>query len=184
VAVLYTPHPSGKGFIPMPIPGFLDAEPPAFASGGQGLVTTLDDYLTFAQMLLRRGDVNGKRLLQPETVDLMTRNHLTGEQRKLPAFMGLPLWHSQGYGLSVSMIMNEQAHAMMGAGSVGAFGWPGLFGGWWQADPKNDLIAIWLQQTMPGAPTPGEPISATLTKMPGAMAQLGFQKRVYAALKP
>jgi CubicO group peptidase (beta-lactamase class C family) len=177
-AVIYAAAPSGKGHIPVEINSFVGATAPAFTSAGQGLVSTLDDYLTFAQLLLRKGEANGVRLLKPETVELMTRNRLTAEQRKIP-FLGLPLWNSLGFGLGVSMIMNEQAHAMMGAGSTGAFGWPGMFGGWWQADPKQDLILIWLTQMIPSA----APVSGEMPPMPGVMAQIGFQKQVYTALR-
>jgi CubicO group peptidase (beta-lactamase class C family) len=177
-AVLYATGPSGKGYVPVEVGGFMGATAPAFTPGGQGLVSTVDDYLTFAQLLLRRGEANGVRLLKSESVELMTRNRLTAEQRKIPMFGGLPMWNSQGFGLGVSMIVDEQAHVAMGAGSAGAFGWPGMFGGWWQADPKQDLILMWLIQVMPGAPAPG-----VTPRIPGAMALLGFQKQTYAALR-
>ena len=52
---------------------------PALLSGGGGLVSTADDYLRFAQMMLNRGELDGVRILKSETVDLMTRNHLADE---------------------------------------------------------------------------------------------------------
>lgn len=151
------------------------ATPPVFASGGQGLVSTADDYLTFARMLLGAGEVDGVRLLQSETVRLMTANRLTPAQREIP-FMGLPMWAARGFGLGVSVVMDAEANAYMGAGRTGAVGWPGAFGGWWQADPAADMALIWLQMTLPG-----QPVAGAMPYMPGAAATVAFQKAAYAA---
>ena len=77
------------------------------------------------------------RLLKPETVELMPTNRLTDAQRAIP-FMGIPFWAGQGFGLGVSVITDPEKHGLMGAGAKGAFGWPGAFGTWWQADPAKD----------------------------------------------
>jgi CubicO group peptidase (beta-lactamase class C family) len=155
--------------------------PPAFEGGGGGLISSADDYLKFARMLLGRGELDGVRLLKPETVDLMLANRLTEEQRG-HGFLGMPFWISQGFGLGVSMILDPQKHEWMGAGGQGAFGWPGAFGTWWQADPANDMILILLiQDSMalgPEAVTAmqGEP------RATGRIAGPMFQKLAYAAL--
>src|SRR3984957_8228366 len=115
--------------------------PPSFCGGGGGLVSTLDDYLTFARMLLGGGEVDGVRLLKPETVELMRTNRLTDAQREIP-FMGIPFWMGQGFGLGLSTITDPEKQAWMGAGNAGAFGWPGAFGTWWQADPQSGMILI------------------------------------------
>jgi CubicO group peptidase (beta-lactamase class C family) len=99
----------------------------------------------------------------------MTSNHLTPAQRLIP-FMGLPFWRGQGFGLGVSDITDPAEHAWMGAGDAGAFGWPGAFGGWWQADPAEDMALLWLQHTLPVPPP----------RTPGALALLAFDKAVYA----
>ena len=154
--------------------------PPAFEGGGGGLISTADDYLKFARMLLGKGEVDGVRLLKAETVELMTRNRLTEAQRQIP-FLGLPFWGGQGFGLGVSMIVDPEKHAWMGAGEEGAFGWPGAFGTWWQADPKADLIAIYLvQDSMPLGP---EAVTAMANqeRPSGRLALPVFQKMVYAA---
>ena len=66
------------------------ATKPALLSGGGGLVSTADDYLRFAQMMLNRGELDGVRILKPETVDLMTRNHLP--EKLVPIKLGpLPM---------------------------------------------------------------------------------------------
>ena len=154
--------------------------PPAFEGGGGGLISTADDYLKFARMLLGRGEVDGVRLLKPETVDLMVANRLTDAQRG-HGFMGMPFWLSQGFGLGLSMILDPAKHEWMGAGGQGAFGWPGAFGTWWQADPANDLILIFLiQDSMPLGP---EAVTAMQGQRPtGRIGGPIFQKMAYAAL--
>jgi CubicO group peptidase (beta-lactamase class C family) len=64
-----------------------------------------------------------------------------------------------------------------GAGGVGAFGWPGGFGGWWQGDPANDMVLIWLQACTPPPPQAGQ-----IPRMPGQQAVLEFQKAAYEAV--
>ncbi|MFZ5721697.1 MAG: serine hydrolase domain-containing protein [Pseudomonadota bacterium] len=155
-------------------------EPPAFEGGGGGLISTADDYLKFARMMLGKGEVDGVRLVKPETIDLMCANRLSEVQRG-HMFLGMPFWLSQGFGLGVSMILDAQKHEWMGAGGEGAFGWPGAFGTWWQADPKNDLILIYLiQDSMPLGP---EAVTAMQSQRPtGRIGCPMFQKIVYAAL--
>ena len=129
-----------------PLPAF--DKPPVFTSGGQGLYSTADDYLTFARMLLNKGHVNGVRLLKKTTVELMTRNRLTAAQRT-GTVMGLPLFDASGFGLGVSMVMDAEKFSARGsAGSVGAFTWPGAFGTFWQADPAKDTIVILMMQDL------------------------------------
>ena len=167
-------------FTPTPLSWFTTPEPGAYASGGQGIVSTADDYLALARMLVRGGRTDRGRLLKQDTVRLMTSNRLTPAQRQLP-FMGMPFFANVGFGLGVSVVMDAEKHAAMGAGGVGAFGWPGLFGGWWQADPANDVVLIWLQCCTPGPPQldspPGMP-----PRMPGARAMVEFQRAAYAVM--
>ena len=163
-------------FTPAPISWFTTPQPGAYASGGRGLVSTAGDYLAFARMLVRGGQTDRGRLLRPETVQLMTTNRLTPAQRQRP-FMGMPLFASKGFGLGVSVIMDARANAAMGAGEAGAFGWPGGFGGWWQADPARDAVLIWLQACVPPPPQGGMP-----PRLPGMAATIGFQKAAYQAL--
>ena len=146
--------------------------PAAYASGGQGLVSTADDFLAFAKMLLGRGTANGIPVLKPATVDLMMCNRLTCAQRELP-FMGRPFFKTQGFGLGVSVVTDPNHFP---GGGRGSFGWGGGFGGGWQADPENELVLLWLQQCVPGSPTGSPP------RMPGAVARMDFQRETYAAL--
>lgn len=155
--------------------------PPAFEGGGGGLISTADDYLKFARMLLGKGEVDGVRLVRPETVAMLTANRLTDAQRQIP-FMGIPFWMGQGFGLGVSVITDPEKQAWMGAGSQGAFGWPGAFGTWWQADPAEDMVMIYLiQNSMDLTPEAASQL-ATGQRMGGRMALPVFQKLTYAAL--
>jgi CubicO group peptidase (beta-lactamase class C family) len=156
---------------------FIGEAPQPFASGGQGLASTVDDYLTFARMLLGGGEADGVRVLKPQTVRLMAANRLTDAQRAVP-FLGMPFWTGRGHGLGMSVVTDAQQVGWSGAGSNGAFGWSGAYGGWWQADPVEDLILIWLTQALPPAPVQG-----AMPRMPGVGARIEFQNSVYAALR-
>jgi CubicO group peptidase (beta-lactamase class C family) len=154
---------------------------PAFEAGGGGLISTADDYLKFARMMLGKGEVDGVRLVKTETVETMTRNRLTDAQRQIP-FMGIPFWLGQGFGLGVSVVTDPEKQAWMGAGSEGAFGWPGAFGTWWQADPAEEMVMIYLiQNSMPLGPDAIAQL-ATGQRMGGRAALPVFQKLVYGAL--
>lgn len=175
-AVPYDAGAAPGDFTPSHPSAFIGEAPQPFASGGQGLASTADDYLTFARMLLGGGAADGVRLLKPETVRLMTTNRLTDAQRAIP-FLGMPFWAGQGQGLGMSVITDMEKQAWWGAGSNGAFGWPGAYGGWWQADPVQDLILVWLVQALPPAPAPD-----SMPRMPGILARMEFQNQIYAAL--
>ncbi len=164
-------------FEPAPVSWFTTPEPSVYASGGQGLVSTAQDFLAFTRMLVRDGEIADGRLLRSETVRLMTTNRLTPAQRQAP-FMGMPLFAARGFGLGVSVVMDACKHAAIGAGHAGAFGWPGAFGGWWQADPANDVVLIWLQACLPSPPQGAAPP----LRMPGARAVVEFQRVVYSVL--
>jgi CubicO group peptidase (beta-lactamase class C family) len=155
--------------------------PPAFCGGGGGLISTLDDYLKFARMLLGDGEVDGVRLLKPETVALMRTNRLSDAQREVP-FMGIPFWAGQGFGLGLSVITDVEKQAWMGAGTKGSFGWPGAFGTWWRGDPEEDMILIYLiQNSMPLGPEAAAQL-ATGQRMGARAALPMFQNLTYAAL--
>lgn len=155
--------------------------PPEFCAGGGGLISTADDYLRFARMMLAGGELDGVRYLKRETLELMRENRLTPAQREIP-FMGIPFWLGQGFGLGVSVITDPEKQAWMGAGSTGSFGWPGAFGTWWQADPQEDMVMIYLiQNSMPLGPEAASQL-ATGQRMGGRAALPFFQKLTYAAL--
>ena len=164
-----------------PVPFKQYEAPPNFTGGGGSLVSTLDDYLKFARMMLNEGELDGRRYLNAETVRLMRANRLTDEQRRIP-FMGIPFWMGQGFGLGLSVITDPEKQAWMGAGSKGAFGWPGAFGTWWQASPEDGLILIYLiQNSMPLGPEAAAQL-ATGQRMAARAALPVFQRAAYAAI--
>ena len=120
----------------------------AFESGGQGLWSTVDDYLAFARMLL--GDPDLPALLRAETRALMTSNQLTPEQRAAARMFGQKIFaEGHGYGMGVAVVMEpEKADLMRCRGGIGTIGWPGAYGGWWQADPNDRSVLIFLAHNM------------------------------------
>ena len=120
-----------------------------FESGGQGLFSTLDDYLAFARILIADSP-RGAELLRPETRTLMTSNQLTPEQRTTACMFGRPVFAAgHGYGMGVAVVMEpEKADPLQCRGGVGTIGWPGAYGGWWQADPNDGSVLIFLAHNM------------------------------------
>ena len=108
-----------------------------YFAGGGGLVTTIDDYSHFAQMLANGGELNGKRLLSPRTVKLMSSVHIPST---LPGRVT-----GEGYGLSVRVMQDAIAgnHRV----SDGSFGWSGAYGTHFWVDPKEEVVAIMFIQT-------------------------------------
>jgi CubicO group peptidase (beta-lactamase class C family) len=179
-AVVYRPDPQSGQLSPVPFPEH--DSPPAFSSGGGGLISTADDYLRFARVLLNGGSLDGVTLLKPESVALMTRNRLTDAQRAI-AFMGIPFWAGQGFGLGLSVITDPDKQAWMGPGSKGAFGWPGAFGTWWQADPANDMVLIYLiQNSLPLGPEMASQL-ATGQRLGARVALPTFQRLLHEAIE-
>jgi CubicO group peptidase (beta-lactamase class C family) len=112
---------------------------PRFEEGDAGLVSTADDYLAFARLLLAKGRHNRNQLLSASAVQAMTTNHLTPLQRKQgSAILGVSAgW---GYGMSVTV---DRAN---GEPPPGSFGWIGGFGTNWRSDPARALTSILLSQ--------------------------------------
>jgi CubicO group peptidase (beta-lactamase class C family) len=116
-----------------------------FESGGQGLWSTVDDYLAFARLILGEGAVDGVRIVAPETMALMTTNRLTDAQRSSARMFGMPTFAAHGFGLGVAVVLNpEKAASTLCRGGIGTVGWPGAYGGWWQVDPVERSILIFL----------------------------------------
>ena len=121
-----------------------------YESGGQGLWSTADDYMRFARLFIGGGEVNGVRVLKPETIRLMTKNHLPDDQRRAAAMFGMPTFgegHGFGYGLA-TVIDPAHAQVMRGSGGLGTVSWPGAYGGWWQADPTDNSAMVFLVHNM------------------------------------
>ena len=120
-----------------------------FEAGGGGLWSTLDDYLAFARMLIADSPT-GTTLLRPETRALMTSNQLTPDQRATTRLLGRPVFAAgHGYGMGVAVVMEpEKADPLQCRGGVGTIGWPGAYGSWWQADPTDGSVLIFLSHNM------------------------------------
>ncbi|MDR3740392.1 MAG: serine hydrolase [Terracidiphilus sp.] len=124
---------------------------PGMASGGGGMVSTTEDYYRFAQMLGNSGVLNGKRVLAPASVRLMSSNHvptalLTGEfgigaQTMRPGF---------GYGYNCAVVFDPGA-ANLPEGK-GTFFWDGAAGTWFWIDPTNDVVFVGMIQRMGAGP--------------------------------
>jgi CubicO group peptidase (beta-lactamase class C family) len=145
-----------------------------FESGGQGLWSTLDDYLVFARMLI--GDrPTGVDLLRPETRVLMTSNQLTPGQRASARLFGQALFAAgHGYGMGVAVVMEpEQADVLRCRGGVGTIGWPGAYGGWWQADPTDGSVLIFLAHNMVELPQMAQGIGLEVWSTIAAFHQAG-----------
>ena len=155
--------------------------PPEYTPGGGGLISSASDYHRFARMLLGEGALGGVRLLRPETVRLMQTNRLSDAQREIP-FVGMPLWQKSGFGLGVA-IAEDPIDNIYACGPAGTITWPGVFGTWWQADPVNDLVMIYLiQHQVPVSANSGSTI-ATGRGAAGRRALPVYQRGIYAALE-
>jgi CubicO group peptidase (beta-lactamase class C family) len=114
-------------------------------SGGGGLLSTPADYLRFAQMLLNRGELDGKRVLKRETVDLMLRNQLPQEMLPIPIAPGWPPGRS-GFSYAGAVRLDTDSAV---PGSPGTFRWAGYGTTFFWIDPRADLIAMVWTQYMP-----------------------------------
>jgi CubicO group peptidase (beta-lactamase class C family) len=120
------------------------ARPPVFESGAGGLVSTVDDLLAFGRMMLVKGPYGGERLLSRPSIELMTMDHLTPEQKAASPFFE-NFWDSRGWGLGVGIITARNDIA----DGPGRFGWDGAFGTSWYVDPKEELIGVLMTQRRP-----------------------------------
>src|SRR2546427_2030398 len=125
------------------------SRPPAFPGGGAGLVSTVDDYLAFGQMLLNKGKHGSERILSRPSVEIMTTDHLTPEQKAASDFVP-GFWDGHGWGFGVSLITRREDMA----GAVGRFGWDGGLGTSWQSDPLEDMVTILMTQQAWTSPSP------------------------------
>ena len=130
------------------MPGaFLDERPEGmtFESGGQGLWSTIDDVLAFGRVFVSGGMVDGVRIISEDTLTLMTTNRLTPSQRMEARLLGMPVFEAHGFGLGLAVVMDpDKASVLRCKGGVGTVGWPGAYGGWWQADPTDGSVMVFL----------------------------------------
>jgi CubicO group peptidase (beta-lactamase class C family) len=122
------------------------AQPPAFPDGGAGLVSTADDFLSFARMLLEKGRHGRERVLSRASVETMTTDQLTPAQKSGDAALFLD---ARGWGFGVAI---DTARSDLSA-VPGRYGWDGGYGTSWANDPREELVALQLTQVVgfPGA---------------------------------
>ena len=113
-------------------------------SGGGGMVSSIADYARFVQMLVNRGELNGKRILARKTVDLMTSNHIGEAAGIKPWVYYFP---GAGYGFGLGVAVRTEAGVSHWAGSVGEYEWSGGSGTYFLVDPKEDMFAILMIQS-------------------------------------
>jgi CubicO group peptidase (beta-lactamase class C family) len=115
------------------------SQPPPFESGGGGLVSTVDDYYAFCHMMLNKGRHGAARILSRASVELMTTDQLTPEQRESNQafFDGNSGW---GFGMGVTIKRDDLASV------PGRFGWAGGVGTSAYTDPHEHLIGILMTQ--------------------------------------
>ncbi|GGV52515.1 serine hydrolase [Streptomyces griseoflavus] len=134
-----------------PIPGLPLRGRPRFLSGSGGMVASAHDVHRFMELLRRRGELDGVRLLAPDTVDLMIRNHLPGDA-DLRAFGSRPA-HDQpgndgvGFGLGVSVVIDPSR--TQSPSSAGSYGWSGVATTTFWVDPGRDLTVQFCTQVRP-----------------------------------
>ena len=122
--------------------------PPAFESGGGGLVSTVDDYRAFCRIMLNRGGHGSGRILSRPSVALMTTDGLTPEQR-----MGAEMFFGDGRGWGFGMAVVTRRDDL--AATPGRFGWDGGYGTSGYSDPEEDMIGILMTQRLAGPRSPG-----------------------------
>ena len=120
------------------------ARPPVFEAGAGGLVSTIDDMAAFGQMMLNKGAYGRERVLSRPSIELMTMDHLTPEQKAVSPFLA-NFWNDCGWGFGLGVITGRYALS----GVPGRFGWDGAFGTSWWVDPKEELVGILMTQRRP-----------------------------------
>ena len=131
--------PEGSGYL----------KPPVFISGGGGLVSTAADYLKFCRMLLNRGELDGRRLIGPKTLALMTANHLPGGRDLASMSRSLfseSTYEGVGFGLGFATIL-DPARTLL-PGTVGDFYWGGAAGTYFWVDPIEELTVVFMTQVI------------------------------------
>jgi CubicO group peptidase (beta-lactamase class C family) len=121
-----------------------------YFSGAGGMMSTAEDYLQFAQMMLNGGELNGRRYLSPKTMELMVSNH-TGDM--VNGQFGRPA-QGMGFGLSMQVVMDPVASGLRV--SKGAYGWAGGTGVSFWVEPAEQMVSIYFVQGGSGGQLRGD----------------------------
>jgi CubicO group peptidase (beta-lactamase class C family) len=127
-----------------PVAGIRDPmEHRRWESGGAGMVGTTGDYARFAQMLLNGGTLDGRRYLKPETVALMTSDHIGPETKIARDSFYFPGGDS-GFGLGFAVRTSQPPNTRL---PLGEYRWDGVAGTFFFIDPRGDMLVICMMQT-------------------------------------
>ena len=134
------PIPNSDPGVPL---GYLDiTKKPSIDAGGQGLASTVGDYARFAQMMLNGGELDGTRILGRKTVKFMASDHV-GDLKHGPRFLPGP-----GYTFGLGFGVRTDDGLAVVPGSPGEYYWAGYGGTYFWIDPKEDLIAVYMMQSI------------------------------------
>jgi CubicO group peptidase (beta-lactamase class C family) len=125
------------------------SRPPAFPSGAAGLVSTIDDYHAFAQMMLNKGKHGIGSILSRPSVEVMTTDQLTDGQKAVSG-LSAGFFEGHGWGFGVSVVTKRVDIY----GPIGKFGWDGGLGTSWYSDPQENMVTILLTQRAWTSPSP------------------------------
>jgi CubicO group peptidase (beta-lactamase class C family) len=143
LATAYAPEPGPDGRLRV-IDGVEDsrwATPPAFPDGAAGLVSTIDDYVLFGEMMLRHGRCGSERILSRPSIEAMTTDQLTPAQKDGAGF--LPgYWDNRGWGFGMAVVTGRDDLSSV----PGRFGWDGGYGTSWFSDPAEEMVGILMTQ--------------------------------------
>ena len=155
LAALYVPNPADKKAIRADAMGAGALNKPVAELGGGGLVSTMADYVKFAEMLRGGGELNGVRILGPRTVELMGSNMLPNNA-DLTAY-GRPLFSEttfDGVGFGLGMSVTLDAAAAKVPGTPGDYGWGGAASTNLTVDPLEDMTYTIMTQLLPSSTWP------------------------------
>ncbi|HWU81598.1 MAG TPA: serine hydrolase domain-containing protein [Caulobacter sp.] len=124
----------------------MNYRPRKLTMGGAGLVSTVDDYMRFARMLVNGGELDGVRLLKPSTVKLMATDHLDA---RVTDRWWLPNKGSVGFGFDFAVRIAQPKTPAENRGAVGEFFWDGAESTLFWVDPVNKLTAVFFAQSLP-----------------------------------
>jgi CubicO group peptidase (beta-lactamase class C family) len=145
LATVYSPV-EGEVLKPAPQEGTMNSQgayvegPGKSFSGGAGLLSTADNYYRFLQMTANGGILNGKRILSPNTVALMTVNHLADD---------VSFRAGEGFGLGFEVVLDPGKRGI--PGNFGEYGWGGAYGSTYWVDPQDELVVVYFTQVRPGS---------------------------------
>ena len=123
---------------------------PSLLSGGGGLISTIDDYMKFGEMICAGGLHNNARIISSKTLNFMRLNHLRGDIASLgpESFAEQPM-DGMGFGLGGALVLNPGLTRI--PGSIGDFGWGGMASTFFWTDPIHKMSVVFFTQLSPSS---------------------------------